>query len=154
MEGLTEKQIRFIDAYVETGNATEAARIAGYKQPHVQGSQNLEKLSVYIKQRIEEKADERIAKQDEVLRTLTSVLRRQATETVVVTCKTKRSFYDKDGKKVTEEAEEPRLVEIPTRISDVNKAAELLGKRYRLWAETEANSAPVTVVVKYDYGDG
>lgn len=153
MEGLTERQSRFVDAYVETGNATEAARIAGYKQPHVQGSQNLEKLSVYIKARLGEKEDGRIAKQDEVLRTLTSVLRREATETVVVTLKTKKSYYDENGKKVTEEAEEPTLVEIPTKISDVNKAADLLGRRYRLWAETEANSAPVTVVVKYDYGD-
>ena len=43
---LTPKQKAFADEYLICGNATEAARKAGYKQPHVQGSQNLEKLSV------------------------------------------------------------------------------------------------------------
>lgn len=50
---LTPKQKAFADEYLICGNATEAARKAGYKQPHVQGSQNLEKLSVsaYIAER-------------------------------------------------------------------------------------------------------
>lgn len=155
MDGLTEKQRRFVDAFIETGNATKAAEIAGYQGKNLNriGSENLSKLDSYIQERLSEKEDQRIAKQDEVLRTLTSVLRREAMETVVVTCKTKRSYYDDKGKKVTEEGEEPRLVEIPTKISDVNKAADLLGRRYRLWSETEANAAPVTVVIQYDYGD-
>ena len=41
---LTPKQKAFADYYIELGNATEAARRAGYKKPNVQGSQNLEKL--------------------------------------------------------------------------------------------------------------
>lgn len=32
--GLTVKQQRFVDFYIETGNATEAARKAGYKKPN------------------------------------------------------------------------------------------------------------------------
>lgn len=75
MKKLSEKQKRFIDYYVETGNATEAARKAGYKQAHVQGSQNLEKLSEYIKERMKELENERIATADEVLRYLTGVMR-------------------------------------------------------------------------------
>ena len=31
MKSLTVKQRRFVDAYIETGNAAEAARRAGYK---------------------------------------------------------------------------------------------------------------------------
>lgn len=49
---LTPKQKAFCDYYIETGNATEAARKAGYKQPHVQGQQNLEKLRKYIDERM------------------------------------------------------------------------------------------------------
>ena len=38
---LTEKQRRFVDYYIELGDATKVARKAGYKQPHVQGVQIL-----------------------------------------------------------------------------------------------------------------
>ena len=129
---LTEKQKRFIDFYIETGNQTEAARRAGYKQPQVQGAQNLEKLRKPIDMRLAELEDKRIAKADEVLKTLTRVLRREEKDTVVVTCKQHRSYYDDAGKKVTEDVESPVTVEIPTQVRDLNKAAELLAKRYGL----------------------
>lgn len=74
---LTPKQKAFADYYLETGNATEAARRAGYKQPHVQGSQNLEKLSIsqYIAERQKQVEDSRIADISEVLQFFTSVMR-------------------------------------------------------------------------------
>lgn len=74
---LTPKQKAFADEYLICGNATEAARKAGYKQPHVQGSQNLEKLSVssYIAERQKQIEDSRIATIDEVMQYLTSVMR-------------------------------------------------------------------------------
>lgn len=74
---LTPKQKAFADYYLETGNATEAARRAGYKQPHVQGSQNLEKLSIsaYIAERQKQVEDKRIADISEVLQFFTSVMR-------------------------------------------------------------------------------
>ncbi len=45
---LTEKQRRFVEAYVgeARGNATEAARLAGYKKPHPQGAENIQKPTV------------------------------------------------------------------------------------------------------------
>ena len=132
---LTEKQKRFIDFYIETGNQTEAARRAGYKQPQVQGAQNLEKLRKPIDMRLAELEDKRIAKADEVLKTLTRVLRREEKDTVVVTCKQHRSYYDDAGKKVTEDVESPVTVEIPTQVRDLNKAAELLAKRYGLFTD-------------------
>ncbi len=132
MAKLTEKQKRFIDFFIETGNQTEAARRAGYKQPQVQGAQNYEKLRKQIDGRLAELEDGRIAKADEVLKTLTRVLRREESNTVVVTCKQHRSFYDDEGKKVTEDSESPASVDIPTQVRDVNKAAELLAKRYGL----------------------
>lgn len=74
---LTPKQKAFADEYLICGNATAAARKAGYKQPHVQGSQNLGKLSVseYIEERQKQIEDSRIATIDEVMQYLTSVMR-------------------------------------------------------------------------------
>ena len=154
MAALTEKQKRFIDYYIETGNATEAARLSGYRGKNLNriGSENLSKLDIYIKDRILQKEDERIAKQDEVLQTLTRIIRREEKEVVVVTVKSRRSFYDANGKKVIEEKEEPVPVEIPTKISDVNKAADLLGKRYGIWTDNVKISGGVPVQIVDDLG--
>ncbi|WP_019543750.1 terminase small subunit [Selenomonas bovis] len=83
---LTEKQKRFVDYYIETGNQTEAARRAGYKQPQTQGAQTLGKLSVKaaIDARLKDLEDKRIAKADEVLQFLTSTLRGEVKEERVV----------------------------------------------------------------------
>lgn len=74
---LTPRQKAFADYYLECGNVTEAARRAGYKQPHVQGSQTLAKLSVsqYIAERQKQLEDKRIADISEVLQFFTSVMR-------------------------------------------------------------------------------
>lgn len=154
MAALTEKQKRFIDYYIETGNATEAARLSGYRGKNLNriGSENLSKLDIYIKDRILQKEDERIAKQDEVLQTLTRIIRREEKEVIVVTVKSRRSFYDANGKKVIEEKEEPVPVEIPTKISDVNKAADLLGKRYGIWTDNVKISGGVPAQIVDDLG--
>lgn len=83
---LTEKQKRFADYYIETGNATESARLAGYKQPHVQGSQCLEKLSVktYIDKQLNKLADKRIMKAQEALELLTAIGRGEMTEELYI----------------------------------------------------------------------
>ena len=83
---LTEKQKRFIDFYIETGNASEAARKVGYKQPQVQGAQNLLKLRKNIDEKLSEKKDKRIASQDEVLRFFTSIMRNEITEEAPILC--------------------------------------------------------------------
>lgn len=82
----TEKQRRFVDYFVETGNKAEAARRAGYKQPFVQGSQNYEKLRKVIDERLSEKDSSRIANQNEVLAYLTSVLRDESLGHAVRIC--------------------------------------------------------------------
>ena len=93
-----------------------------------------------------------IAKQDEVLKTLTAVMRREKPETVVVTCKARKSHYDDKGKKVTDEAEQPICVEIPTKVSDVNKAAEMLGKYYALFTDKLNVDGDMDYSIKIDYG--
>ena len=84
--GLTVKQQRFVDFYIETGNATEAARKAGYKKPNPQGSENLAKPSIKaaIDARQKEIEDARVADAREVMIFLTSALRGELKEEVVV----------------------------------------------------------------------
>ena len=139
---MTEKQKRFCDEYLIDCNATRAYREA---YPNCKKNSSADaaarkllgntRIREYIDKRLAEKEDALIAKQDEVLQTLTRVLRRQEMDTVVVTCKERRSGYDENGKKVIVEKEVPQLVQVPTRVSDLNKAAELLGKRYGLFKE-------------------
>lgn len=157
MARMTAKQKRFCDEYLIDLNATQAAIRAGYskKTANEQGARLLANVSVqeYIQKRMDEKEDELIASQDEVLETLTRILRREEKETVVVTCKERKSYYDNKGKKVIEEKESPVFVEIPAKISDVNKAAELLGKRYALYTDKLDQQADMELNIKIDYGE-
>ena len=76
--GLTPKQRAFCDYYIESGNATEAAKKAGYseKTAHVLGGQTLKKVAVkqYIAQRMQPEQEKRIASADEVLQFLSDVM--------------------------------------------------------------------------------
>ena len=76
---LTPKQKAFADAYIETGNQTEAARRAGYSERSAQqiASENLSKPVVndYIKSRMAELESQRVASADEVMRFFSSVMR-------------------------------------------------------------------------------
>ncbi len=53
---LTEKQKKFIDYYIETGNASESSKRAGYKGDNLDviGSKNLSLLNEYIEPRLKE----------------------------------------------------------------------------------------------------
>lgn len=158
---MTEKQKRFCDEYLIDCNATRAYREA---YPNCKKNSSADaaarkllgntRIREYIEKRLAEKEDALIAKQDEVLQTLTRVLRRQEPDTVVVTCKERRSGYDENGKKVIVEKEVPQLVQVPTRVSDLNKAAELLGKRYGLYTDKVDLDADAELHICIDYGDG
>lgn len=158
---MTEKQKRFCDEYLIDCNATRAYREA---YPNCKKNSSADaaarkllgntRIREYIEKRLEEKEDTLVAKQDEVLQTLTRVLRRQEMDTVVVTCKERSSGYDENGKKVIIEKEVPQLVRVPTKVSDLNKAAELLGKRYGLYTEKVDLDADTSITVCVDYGGG
>ena len=83
---MTEKQKLFCEEYLIDLNATQAALRAGYseKTAYSIGNENLKKPEIqeYIQKRLKEKEDALIAKQDEVLKTLTAVMRREKPETV------------------------------------------------------------------------
>lgn len=124
---LTEKQRRFIDFYIETGNAAESARRAGYKAKTEKsmwniGSENLGKLGDYIKFKLESKQNQRIASQDEVLEYLTKVMRGQE--------------KDKFG--------------LNASLQDRTKCAELLGKRYGTFKEKVDVGGSIPIVIEDD----
>lgn len=77
--GLTPKQRKFADYYIETGNASEAARRAGYspKTAEHTAQQNIQKRAVkaYIAERMQPDDEKRIADADEVLQYLSDVMR-------------------------------------------------------------------------------
>ncbi|EGS36255.1 terminase small subunit [Megasphaera sp. UPII 135-E] len=86
---LTEKQERFIDYYIETNNASEAARLAGYSKRTAKsmGSENLTKPAIQqaIEKRLQELKNERTATLQETLEFMTAVMRGNVEEEVVVT---------------------------------------------------------------------
>lgn len=161
MGKMTAKQKIFCDEYLIDLNATQAAIRAGYseKTAAVIGAENLTKPNIkeYIENRMAEKESALIADQNEVMKYLTAVMRREKSENVVVTLLTERSFYAPDDggtmRKNTVKEEVPRVIEIPARLSDSNKAAELLGKAYGLYTERVEQDIDMELNITVDYGD-
>ena len=124
---LTEKQKRFIDYYIETANATESAKRAGYSSKTAKniGAENLTKLNFFIKQKLEEKESQRIASQDEVLQYLTKVMRGE----------------DKDQ------------FGLDASLQDRTKCAELLGKRYGTFVDKKELTGGYTVELVDDVNE-
>ena len=127
MEKLTEKQKRFVDFYIQTGNATEAARLAGYKGKNLNriGTENLSKLVIKnaIDARLKEFESSRKADAKEILEYMTSVMRGELEEEVVSAVGTG------DGKF------EPKVITKRVGIKERNKAAEMLAKVHGMFTE-------------------
>lgn len=151
---LTEKQKLFCNEYLIDLNATQAAIRAGYSEKSArQIAQRMltkDDIQEYMQKIMNDKQSGLIASQDEVLETLTAVMRRQQKEQVVASERHRRSYFDEEGRKVTEDTEVPVTVEIDTKISDVNKAAELLGKRYGLFSDKVNVETTAKVVIVDD----
>ena len=85
---LTEKQKRFADEYIQSGNATQSAIKAGYSQKYA--NTNVSKLlqnttiKSYIDERMEMIASNRIMTAKEAVELLTGIGRGEVKETVVV----------------------------------------------------------------------
>lgn len=146
MAKLTEKQKLFVDEYLIDLNATRAYRSV---YPNCKKDSSADaaarkllgntRIQEYIKQQLEKIGSEKIADAQEVMEYLTKVMRREMKESVVVTVTKERSEYVNTGdgkpRKKTVKEEVPQIVEIPAKLSDANKAAELLGKRYALFTD-------------------
>lgn len=123
MSKLTLKQKRFADEYIISANAIAAAIKAGYSKKTARsiGQENLTKpdIKAYIDERLEKLESEKIATQEEVLQYLTSIMRGDQQEKTLIS-------VGEFGQKI---------VDIDVGAKDRIKAAELLGKRYRLFTD-------------------
>lgn len=113
---LNERQKAFADYYIQTGNATEAAIKAGYSEKTARsiGSENLTKpdISAYIKERLDEQSEKRVADANEVIEFYTAVMRGE--------------IKDQFG--------------LDASLSDRLKAGDALMKRYNAIKETESKN--------------
>ncbi|HBW13798.1 MAG TPA: terminase small subunit [Proteiniclasticum sp.] len=138
MSKLTIKQKKFADEYIATGNATQSAINAGYapKAAYQTGAENLKKPQIrfYIDQRMQELEDQAIAKQEEVLKYLTAVMRGEHKEETLVGAGLGEQVID----------------DIEVSAKDRIKAAELLGKRYGMWVDKKEVETNINATKKLD----
>ena len=93
---LNGRQAMFVDYYVQSGNATESAKKAGYSERSAMaiGCELLRnaKIQAAINARPAQLESERIAKDKEVLEYMTAVMRGETEEEVVVNVGTGKGF--------------------------------------------------------------
>lgn len=133
---LTAKQSTFIDAYLGEAkmNATQAARIAGYKHPEAQGAENLRKLRPWIDEVMSKRHSDAIATQEEIQQFFTAVVRGEVKEEVV----------SNNGK----------ILEVPASTKDRLKAAECMGRAYGMFTERKEISGTMDISIGVgDYDD-
>ena len=140
MAKLTDKQIIFANEYLVDLNATRAYKKAypKVKKDSVAASaaarmlRNV-KVKNYIDEQLKKIEDESIANATEVMKYLTKVMRNELKEEVVV--------VEGEG----EGCSSARIVKKDISAKDRNKAAELLGKRYRLFIDKVESDSNINV---------
>ena len=139
---LSIKQKAFADYYIELGNATQAAIKAGYSKKTANriATENLSKpvIREYIDERLKQIEDTRIADASEVMKYLTSVLRGEQTEEVVV--------VEGMGDGISSASKIDKDISAKDRI----KAAELLGKRYGIFTDKLSIDKAIPIVIRDD----
>lgn len=145
---MTEKQKRFCDEYLIDLNGTRAYKAAypSVKSDKAAGANAARLLGnasvrAYLDERLEQLRSERTADAQEVMEYLTAVLRGESSASVVVV------EGEGDG------CSSARIVQKPPDEKERLKAAELLGKRYGMFTDKIDTNAPITIVIKDDYGD-
>ena len=136
---MTERQKAFIDAYIETLNASESARRAGYSaaSANVIASRLLANVKVKeeIEKRLKELENARIATLQETLEIMTQVLRGEMKEeTVIAVGNGKTAHIEKvvTGAKIRE-----RL-----------KAAEMIAKINGAFRESKESEIPSEIIIR------
>ena len=132
---LTVKQQKFCDEYLICGDATTAAKKAGYskKTAYSIGNENLNKpeLKAYIQAQLAAMHDQKVADAYEVLCYLTAVMRGEYSEEV--------PLLVGEGVQILSD----KAVGAKERL----KAAELLGKRFGLFNEKVTLDGMIPVVI-------
>lgn len=138
MTKMTLKQQRFADEYIITGNATQSAIKAGYSSKYANTNANklLQNTTIknYIDERLEKLESEKIATQEEVLQYLTSVMRGEKTEPLLV--------LDGEGTQ--------KVIQAIPNVQSRTRAAELLGKRYGTFTDRVDINAQIESKPKFD----
>lgn len=139
---LTVKQQAFADYYIELGNATEAylkayPNVKKEATARAAGSRMLTNVSVksYIDNRMEKLKSERVADQQEILELLTAIARGETTSATLRGIGEGAQTIDED---------------MPPTTAERIKAAELLGKRYRMWIDKVETDGKTKVVIVDD----
>lgn len=137
---MTEKQKRFCDEYLIDLNATKAAVRAGYSSKTARSTghkliKNID-LKKYIDEQLEQLHSERSADAREVLEYLTSVLRGESEAEIVVVEGAGDGYSE--ARRVKKAPDEKEKL----------KAAELLGKYYKLFADKLDINGAATVIIK------
>lgn len=139
---MTRKQQLFCDYYLISLNATKAAKEAGYSEKTARqiGQENLLKpdIKVYIDERMASKTSKLIAKQDEVLEFLTKMMRGEVDEIKPITVG------------LGEGVQSLEYAEFRTQPKDRSRAAELIGKRYRLFDKDTVDNKNLNVKIVCD----
>ena len=130
---LSKKRQVFVEEYLRCWNQTEAARRAGYKNPHVMGCRLMKVKSVAdtIAARIEEKA----MSADEVLLRLAEQARGDISEFMTITGAIDWDAVGKKGylvKSILHRKGQNSKIEL----YDSQSALALLGKHHRLFVES------------------
>lgn len=142
--GMTEKQQRFADEYIIDLNATRAYKRAypSVKKDNVASAAGARllanvKVKAYIDKRLEQLKSEKVADQQEVLEFLTSVMRGEVTEPLLV--------LDGEGTQ--------RMVMAKPSVATRKSAAVDLGKRYGLFVDKQEITQR-TIEIKVGEWDG
>lgn len=138
MTKMTLKQQRFADEYIITGNATQSAIKVGYSSKYANTNANklLQNTTIknYIDVRLAKLESEKIATQEEVLQYLTSVMRGEKTEPLLV--------LDGEGTQ--------KVIQAVPNVQSRTRAAELLGKRYGTFTDRVDINAQIESKPKFD----
>jgi phage terminase small subunit len=144
---LTERKKLFCDYYIISLNATDAARKAGYSSKSANGLKNkaykLMKdpdIKEYIADRLKQKEDDLIVKQDDILKYLSGCVLGSEKENKIYILRSgnKGNYNDELIKKETDLQPRDRI-----------KAAEIMAKIYKLMDKNE-NTEPQKVIIEYN----
>lgn len=135
---LTLKQQRFVDEYIISGNATQAAIKAGYSKKTANriATEDLSKpvIKTAIDKRNAEIQSEKTMDMQEVMELLASIARGETTEETVTN--------------------KGDVIETATHNSDKLKALELIGKRFGAWTDKKGISGNLDIEIGMgDYDD-
>ena len=138
MRELNARQKRFAELYLELGNASEAAKQAGYSEKSA--ASNADKLlkntnvKNYIDELLKKIEDQKIADVTEVMQYLTAGMRQELEEEVIVT--------EGCGDGISEAVIKKKKISI----KDSNKCAELLAKRFGILTDNVNVNMVVPVI--------